>query len=154
MQVRDIMTSSVECCTPGDTAQKAAQIMNNSETGAVPVIKSIGEPKVIGMITDRDLCLKIVAAPKNPVQVKGEELVNDQVIACHADDDVKDAADMMAINQVRRLPVLDDDDLLVGIVSIGDLSRSLAIDSDDSGEVLATISDPDDGQNLGRGQRK
>jgi CBS domain-containing protein len=142
MLVQEVMTTDVQCCTREDTAQKAAQIMKKADTGVVPVIEEGDGARVLGIVTDRDLCLGVVADAKNAGEVKLRDLVSDRVIGCYADDETSDVADTMAVYQVRRLPVLDDDDHLIGIVSIGDLSRERAIESDDTGEVLASISEP------------
>lgn len=145
MLIQEVMTTDVKCCTKEDTAQKAAQIMKSADTGVVPVVEEGDGAKVVGIVTDRDLCLGVVAEAKNATAVKLRELLSDRVVGCYADDDTADVADTMAVYQVRRLPVLDDEDRLIGIVSIGDLSRERAIESDDSGEVLASISEPNEG---------
>lgn len=144
MLVREVMTSEVQCCSKDDTAQAVAQVMKDRDVGVVPIVEDGQQPKVVGIVTDRDLCLDVVAAGKKPADVKVADLLKEQVVACYADDDIEDAADLMAVNQVRRLPVLDDDDHLVGIVSIGDVSRQRAIEPQDTGEVLSAISEPDD----------
>jgi CBS domain-containing protein len=142
MLIQEVMTTDVKCCTREDTAQKAAQIMKAADTGVVPIVEEGNGAKVVGIVTDRDLCTGVVAEAKNAGEVKVRDLLSDRVIGCYADDDTSDVADTMAVYQVRRLPVLDDDDRLIGIVSIGDLTRERAIESDDSGEVLASISEP------------
>jgi|SRR5690242_17516435 CBS domain-containing protein len=145
MLIQEVMTKDVKCCTCEDSAQKAAEIMKSADTGVVPVVEDGDGAKVVGIVTDRDLCLGVVAEAKDAGEVKVRELLSGRVVGCYADDDTSDVADTMAVYQVRRLPVLDDNDRLIGIVSIGDLSRERAIESDDSGEVLASISDPNGG---------
>jgi CBS domain-containing protein len=136
------------------SAQKAAQVMKDADTGVVPIIDNDRERKVVGIVTDRDLCLRIVADAKDPRQVKVGNLLSDEIVAGHIEDVAQDAADNTAVNKVRRLPVLDNDDRLVGIVSIGDLSREEAIDPEDSGEVLASISEPNEAADRAPAARK
>jgi CBS domain-containing protein len=135
------MTTEVLYCTLEDSVQKAAQIMKIADTGVVPIVDNEADPKVLGMVTDRDLCLSIVAEGKDPRAVNLQGFTSGRVIACYLEDDAQAAADSMGVYQVRRLPVLNNEDRLVGIVSIGDLSRERAIDPEDSGEVLTTISE-------------
>src|SRR5438477_8271166 len=142
MLVQEVMTADVKYCTMEDSAQTAAQMMKTVDTGVIPVIENSDQPTVVGIVTDRDLCLNIVAEAKNPANAKLREIVSDRVIGCYAEDEVEDVANAMAVYQVRRLPVLDEDGRLLGIVSLGDLSRERAIESEDSGEVLASVSEP------------
>jgi CBS domain-containing protein len=154
MQVREVMAADVHWCTVEDSAQKAAQVMKDADTGVIPIINNDQERKVIGIVTDRDLCLRIVADATDSRQVKVGDLLSDEIVACHIEDEAQDAADNMAVYQVRRLPVLDNDDRLVGIVSIGDLSREEAIGPEDSGEVLASISEPNEAASSAPAGRK
>ena len=142
MLVQEVMTADVKCCTMEDSAQTAAQMMKTVDTGVIPVIENSDQPTVVGIVTDRDLCLNVVAEAKNPANVKLREIVSDRVIGCYAEDEVEGVANAMAVYQVRRLPVFDEDGRLLGIVSLGDLSRERAIESEDSGEVLASVSEP------------
>jgi CBS domain-containing protein len=113
------MTSSVETVRPDQTAREAAAFMLSADTGAIPVCD--GE-RVIGVITDRDIAVRGVAAGKGP-ECLVSELMSGDVVCARTDDDVQSVADMMSEAQVRRLPVLDDNDRLVGMISLGDLAR-------------------------------
>ena len=84
--------------------------MKSADTGVIPIVESESDLRVVGIVTDRDLCLNIVAEAKQAKQVKVRELASDRVEACHLEDDPQDAADNMAVYQVRRLPVLDDNE--------------------------------------------
>lgn len=141
MQVQEIMTAAVECCTPEDTAQKSAEIMKNADTGVVPVLAAENDPKVIGIVTDRDLCLGVVAAGRNPRDVHVKDCMTGRVVACRPEDDVRRVADMMADNRVRRMPVVDNDGGIVGIVSLADITHDGKMASK-SGEALREISEP------------
>jgi CBS domain-containing protein len=109
------MTADVRWCTIEDSAQKAAQVMKEADTGVVPIIDNDQERRVVGIVTDRDLVCGIVADAKDSRQIKVGKLASDEIVACRTEDEAQDAADNMAVYQVRRLPVLDDNDRLVGI---------------------------------------
>jgi CBS domain-containing protein len=119
MKVSDVMTTNVATVRPDQTAQEAAVFMLSADAGSIPVTDG---DKLIGMITDRDIAVRGIAqghGPDTPVR----DLMSDGLVCAREDDDVDEAAMKMADAQVRRLPVIDGDDRLCGIVSLGDLSR-------------------------------
>jgi len=120
MKISDVMTTEVETVTGDQTAREAAGFMLRAEAGSIPVCDEGG--KVIGMITDRDIAVRGVAEGRGP-ETPVRDLMTDHIICARHDDDVKEVAQRMSDQQVRRLPVLDANEQLVGIVSIGDLSR-------------------------------
>jgi CBS domain-containing protein len=150
MQVQEIMTTAVECCKPSDTAHKAAEFMREADSGVVPVLASENDPTVIGIVTDRDLCMEVVAAGRNPDEVRVEQCMTRQVVTCRPEDDVERAADIMAEKQIRRLPVVNDKGLLVGIVSLADISQS-SRSSAEVGEALHDISERTPESSMPRG---
>ena len=118
MKVSEVMTAQVVTAKPADTIQDVAGIMKRVDTGAVPVFE---DGKVVGLITDRDIVLRVVAEAGNltgPVS----DAMSDEVQSCHEDDNVADAAAQMANHQLRRLIVTDDDGNLAGILSLGDIA--------------------------------
>ena len=119
MRISEVMTTDVETVTPDQTAQQAASFMLRAEAGSIPVTE--GE-RVIGMITDRDIAVRGVAEGRGP-DTPVRELMTDHIICARADDDVDEVAQRMSQEQVRRLPVLDENQRLIGIVSLGDLAR-------------------------------
>jgi CBS domain-containing protein len=119
MKISDVMTRSVETVRPDQSAQEAASFMLRAEAGSIPVCEN---DRVIGMITDRDIAVRGVAEGRGP-DCAVRDLMSVQVICAREDDSVDDVAQRMSDAQVRRLPVVDDQDRLVGIVSLGDLSR-------------------------------
>ena len=136
MKVSDVMTREAQTISPNQTAKEAASFMLSTDSGSIPVID--GE-RLVGMITDRDIAVRGVAkgfAPDTPVS----ELMTRDCITAREDDDVSTIASKMSEAQVRRLPVIDGDEKLCGIVSLGDLSR----DGDDqsASQALAGISQP------------
>ena len=119
MKISEVMTRDVQTIRPDQSAQDAARFMLKAEAGSIPVTDG---DRLIGMITDRDIAVRGVAkgyGPDTPVR----ELMSDDVICARADDSVEDVASRMSEAQVRRLPVIDQDERLCGIVSLGDLSR-------------------------------
>ncbi len=117
--VRDLMTSNVETVRPDHTAKDAAAFMLSADTGSIPVCQ---DNKVIGMITDRDIAVRGIAAGKGP-DCSVRDLMSRDIVCARDTDDAQDIAQRMSEAQVRRLPVLDSSDKLVGMVSLGDLSR-------------------------------
>lgn len=119
MKVQDIMTAEVETCGSESDLAAAATIMWRRDCGSVPVVD--GEQKVIGMITDRDICMAVTTRNKLASAIKVSEVISGKVFACSPDDDIRDALETMQSAQLRRLPVIDDDGSLHGILSINDV---------------------------------
>ena len=119
MKISEVMTTDVETVSSDQTAREAASFMLRADAGSIPVCEG---DKVIGMITDRDIAVRGIAEGRGP-DTPISELMSENVICAHEDDDVKSVAQRMSEEQVRRLPVVDSEDRLVGIVSLGDLTR-------------------------------
>jgi CBS domain-containing protein len=136
MKVSEVMTSDVQTVSADQTAREAASFMLRAEAGSIPVTEG---DKVIGIITDRDIAVRGVAEGRGP-DTPVRELMSDGIICAHEDDDVQDVAKRMSQEQVRRLPVLDHDKRLVGIVSLGDLARETLGEA--SHQVLEGVSQP------------
>jgi len=135
MKISDVMTTDVETVSADQTAQDAAKFMLRAEAGSIPVCDG---DKVIGMITDRDIAVRGVAEGRGP-ETPVRDLMTEGVVCAREGDDVREIAAQMSDAQVRRLPVLDMDDRLVGIVSLGDLSREAGGDS--ASEALEGVSE-------------
>ena len=119
MKVSDVMTRDVTTVRPDQTARDAAGFMLKVDAGSIPVIDG---DRLIGMITDRDIAVRGVAeghGPETPVR----DLMTNDIVAARIDDDVEEIAVRMSQAQVRRLPVIDDQERLCGIVSIGDITQ-------------------------------
>src|SRR5260221_7223765 len=97
MQIREMMTVAVECCLPEDSARTAAELMRKSDAGAIPVLYSEGDSKIVGIVTDRDLCMDVVAAGRDPNQVRVDECMTRQLVTCYPQDDVEGVAELMAV---------------------------------------------------------
>ena len=119
MKIADIMSSNVCLVGPDDTIQFAAPKMEESDIGFLPVGEN---DRLVGMITDRDIALRAVALGKDPKRTKVRDVMTDRVLYCSAGEDVEDAAENMAELRVRRMPIVDEDKRLVGVVSLGDIA--------------------------------
>src|SRR5438445_8072531 len=136
MQAQDLMTRDVTTGSPDDTAQKAARCMVALDVGALPVAEN---NRLVGMITDRDIAVRGIAEGKGP-QTKVRDLMTPEVKYCFEDQEVDEIASNMADIQVRRLPVIDRDKRLVGILSLGDIAATAG--DGKAGEALSMISRP------------
>lgn len=125
MKCNEVMTKNPECCLPNDNVVKAAQMMKRLDVGPIPIIESDETRKLVGFLTDRDLALKIVAEGRDPKSTKIEEVMTHKVVTCHTDDDLQKAMDVMAENQIRRIPVVDSGNRIVGIISQADVATRL-----------------------------
>jgi CBS domain-containing protein len=119
MQVREIMSQDVTIITPDDTLQRAAKLMADIDAGVLPVGEN---DRLVGMLTDRDITVRAVAQGKAPDQCRVRDVMSSEIKFVFEDDSVDDAARKMSELQVRRLPVLNPDKRLVGIVSLGDIA--------------------------------
>jgi len=138
MRVQEMMTRRAECTRPDATLQEAAERMNTLEIGSLPVCDN---DRLVGILTDRDITVRSVAQGHDSRTDSVRDAMTPRVFYCFEDQDVTEAAEIMRLNQVRRLPVLNADKRLTGIVSLGDL----AVESGNEqvvGEALEGISEP------------
>jgi CBS domain-containing protein len=136
MRISDVMTRDVATVRPDQTAREAANFMLNSDAGSIPVTEG---DRLIGMITDRDIAVRGVAkghGPDTPVR----DIMTSGIVCARENDSVEDVASKMSEAQVRRLPVIDDSEKLIGIVSLGDLSRET--DGETAHHALEGVSAP------------
>jgi CBS domain-containing protein len=138
MRVRDIMTPDVECVCPDDTLQEAAIKMQDLDIGPLPVCD---RDQIAGMLTDRDITVRAIAKGLDPRSTRVRDVMTRDVIHCYEDEDAEAAARLMQERQVRRVLVIDHDERLVGIVSLGDLAAETG-DPRRIGEVLQDVSEP------------
>lgn len=138
MQLKDVMTREVEVISPEDSIEEAARKMDRFNVGPLPVCDG---QRLVGMVTDRDITVRATAAGKDPRSARVREAMTRDVLYCFDDQDVGEAAELMKTQQIRRLPVLDRSQRLVGIVSVGDLATDVP-DDRLSGQVLEQVSEP------------
>ena len=136
MKVSDAMTSQVSTAAPTDTVRKVAQVMAHVETGAVPIVEN---GKVIGLVTDRDIVLRVVAEGRSFDSPISEAMSEGDVQSVKEDDILADATAKMASHQIRRLVVLNDAGALTGILSLGDVAKDYG--AKQVGKTLEDISE-------------
>lgn len=119
MKISEVMTTNVETVSADQTAREAASFMLRANAGSIPVCEA---DRVIGMITDRDIAIRGIAEGRGP-DTPISELMSADIVCAREDDGTTEVAERMSSEQVRRLPVVDENDRLIGIVSLGDLSR-------------------------------
>jgi CBS domain-containing protein len=118
----EVMTKNPVCCLPDDMVIKAAELMKSSNIGSIPVIENEQTKKLVGIVTDRDLTLKIVAKGLDAKSTKVESVMTRKVVTCRAEDDLQKALDAMAEHQLRRIPVVDNDNKILGIIAQADVA--------------------------------
>ena len=136
MKVRDVMSKDVQVARPGDSLQQVTMRMRDGDFGFMPVADG---DRLVGTITDRDISIRAIAGGA-PASSPVVEYITRDPHTARADDDLKTVLDAMGSRQIRRLPVLDKDDRLVGVVSLGDLSTR--VKEKYAGETLEDISRP------------
>jgi CBS domain-containing protein len=125
MKCRELMTPHPSTCTPQATVQAAALIMSEEDVGIVPIVDPETN-RLVGVVTDRDLCLDVVAAGKHPETLRVDSIVHGPPVTCHADDDIALCFRRMEQAQVRRIPIVDDGGLCVGIIAQRDIVLQVA----------------------------
>lgn len=135
-QIRDLMTENPSSCEPGTSVVEAAKVMAREDVGPVPVVDG---GRLVGVVTDRDLVVRVLAEGRDPESTKVSEITSSDLVTVSPDDDLGQALQLLAEHQVRRLPVVDGE-RLVGIVSQADVARHA--DEVQTGEVVEEISKP------------
>lgn len=138
---RDVMTPDPACCEPNDSVKNAAKIMKQHDVGSVPVVESQASRRLVGMVTDRDLAVRVLAGDRNIEQATLRDAMSASPVACRADDDVQKAVQLMAERQLRRMPVIDQSGRLLGIIAQADIATRVGSDKK-TGELVEAISEP------------
>jgi CBS domain-containing protein len=118
----EVMTKKPVCCLPTDVAAKAAQLMKRNNIGSIPVIKNKKSHALVGIVTDRDLALKVVAKGRNAKSTKLEAVMTRRVVTCRAEEDLQKAMNAMSRHQLRRIPVVDNEYRILGIIAQADVA--------------------------------
>jgi CBS domain-containing protein len=135
MQISEIMSSNVQLANPNQSIREIAQIMAECDCGAVPIGDN---DRLVGIITDRDIAVRCIAAGNDPAETEADEVLSGDLVTVESDDDVDQAARIMADHQIRRLPVVEDG-RLIGMVSLGDIA--VKEDERRAGGALENISE-------------
>jgi CBS domain-containing protein len=142
MRVNEVMTKNPVCCWPSSSVLSAALLMRESDTGIVPVIQDPFTPRLVGVVTDRDLCLHVVALGRDPACTWVDGCMTADPVCCAEQDDVTVALALMKTHQVRRVPVVNEKHEIVGLLSLGDLVRKANVQADAIIAALQGICEP------------
>jgi CBS domain-containing protein len=135
------MTKNPTCCNATDPVSAAAEIMKNEDIGSIPVLVSTDNPRLVGVITDRDIVLRVIADGKDYHAVKIQDTMSLNPVTCTPDDMLQDAIEKMADHQIRRLPIVDGRQHVVGIIALADIATRVT-KRKKTAEVLEEISQP------------
>jgi CBS domain-containing protein len=135
-QIRELMTVRPRTVKTGDSIVEAAKLMKGEDSGIAPIVDG---DRLVGVLTDRDIAIRVVAEGRDPRETKVEEIASQNLVTVDPHQDLDEALRLMAKHQVRRLPVVEEDGKLVGIVSQADVARR--VDSDTAGDVVREISE-------------
>ncbi|HEY8459479.1 MAG TPA: CBS domain-containing protein [Blastocatellia bacterium] len=138
MQVKDIMTREPACCTPDANLQDVARLMVECDCGEIPVVESKQNRKPIGVVTDRDICVRAVAQGKNPLEMTAGDCMSTPCVTVTPEMSVEDCCRVMEENQIRRVPVVDENGVCCGIVSQADIAQHAS--KQETAEVVREVS--------------
>jgi len=138
---RDIMTKNPICCLAGDNAVHAAQLMRENNVGILPIVENQENKKLAGVVTDRDLVLKLMADGLDPWTTAVEHAMSKPVLACSPDDSYDEALSLMEKHRIKRVPVVDNSGRVVGMISQGDVALRVR-DRQKTAEVVESICQP------------
>ena len=141
MTSAEVMTPAPQCCQSDHTAADAAEIMRRSDVGLVPIVTDETPVRLIGVVTDRDLALKVVAEGRDPRSTALSDVMTPDPVACSPEATIESVMDLMATHQIRRVPIVDAAGTLVGIVAQADIATRLA-NPTETGQVVQAISEP------------
>ncbi len=125
MFCREVMTENPVCCLPSDLVSASARVMRRENVGAVPVINDEQMKQLIGIVTDRDLAIKVVAEARDANHTLVQDVMTSTIVVCRECEDLSSAIKAMEEHQIRRVPVVDDDGRVVGIISQADVATRL-----------------------------
>lgn len=137
----EVMTREPVCCEPGDSVTQVAMLMKSEDVGSIPVVDSRQKRKLIGIVTDRDLVVNVLAGGMAADRATVRDAMTANPESCREDEDVKKAVELMADRQVRRMPIVDEAGRLCGIIAQADVATRLKRD-DTTGELVEAISEP------------
>ena len=141
MQARDIMSSDPVCVTPDTLLREAAKLMDDRDIGMLPVVDRDGSTKLVGLLTDRDIAVRHVAKGHKGSACRVREAMTGSITTCSPNDDIADVMELMGEEQVRRIPVVDEREMLVGIIAQADVVRN-AEDTAAADRTIQRISEP------------
>jgi CBS domain-containing protein len=140
MRVGDLMTASVQCCTANTPVQQVAALMLDNDCGLIPVVDDLNNGRVVGVVTDRDIVVRLLATGRNPLDATAADAMSGDIFTCTPQTSVDDCCSLMEERQVRRIPVVDEAGKIVGIVAQADVARQAS--KERTAEVVREVSQP------------
>lgn len=137
---RDVMTKNPVCAYPDDSVAHVARLMRSEDIGPVPIVKDDTTKQLLGIVTDRDLAINVVAEERDPAKTRVRDVMTTDVVTCSENDDIDTALHAMSTNQLRRIPVVDNGNMLIGIIAQADVATRMH-DTEKTGEVVKEISE-------------
>ena len=142
MKIKEVMTKNPSFCAPSSSAQTAALVMQQKDTGILPVTEDAFSRKLVGVVTDRDLCMAVLVRGREPSHVWVQECMTREPVTCHLDEEIGAALRRMREHQIRRIPVVDEGGNLKGIVSLADLVRQRVVSPAELFDTVEKICEP------------
>jgi CBS domain-containing protein len=136
MKIKEVMSSNTVCCLPSDSAQRVAQLMCEENVGSIPVVTDQESRKLVGVITDRDLCCSVIADGLDPKVSAIEKFMSLNPVTCRDGENIENCERLMQEHQIRRMPIVDADGRVIGIVAQADLALK-----DNSERVSKTVAE-------------
>ena len=124
MTVQTVMTNCPACCTPSSSLTEVARLMVDNDCGEIPVVEDMKSRKLAGVITDRDIATRVVATGRNSAEARAMDAMTSPAVSVHSDTSLQECCELMESHQIRRVPVVDAQGGVVGIVSLADVVRS------------------------------
>lgn len=140
MRVGDVMSTHVQTCTPDTPLQDVAVMMITNDCGLIPVCDNPNDCRVMGVVTDRDIVVRLVAEGKNPIEMTAADAMTRDVFTCSPQTSIDDCCNLMEERQVRRVPIVDERGRLVGILAQADVARRAS--DERTAEVVKEVSQP------------
>jgi CBS domain-containing protein len=140
MQVKEVMTANPACCTPDTPLLEVAKLMVDNDCGEIPVVENKGSKIPIGVVTDRDIVCRTIAENKNPLELTAADSMSTPIVTVNPDIPVEECCRIMEEKQIRRVPVVDGNGALCGIVALADLA--LEANGGVAGQVVKEVSEP------------
>ena len=137
----DVMTPDPVVCEPVEPIRSVARAMKQHDVGAIPVVESRASKRLVGIVTDRDIAVKVVAGDRHVDEATARDAMASNLAVCRAEDDLEQALNLMSERQVRRMPVVDGSGRILGIIAQADVATRLNRDKQ-TGELVEAISEP------------
>jgi CBS domain-containing protein len=134
------MTQKPVSARPEDPVASVARLMKENDIGSIPIVENQKSKRLVGIVTDRDLALKVVAEGRDPQTTPAKQVMSISVITCHDDDNIETVLNAMSTQQLRRIPVVDNNNMLLGIIAQADIATRMN-EPEKTGEVVKDISE-------------